>query len=231
MLTQIIEKIKAIQKENSKKKKGVMEESKKEIDELKGFEKEVEQERLLVGLINLTEKILRNVDEETSAKIVEEQDLIKQIFQEFLFASFYQHQEDGGQKVKMIQYKGSNKSRKKQKKQSTGSREAAYKLLIQLVGKSSDAMANFLEGNLIPLIDKVNKPDRWNYQPPGQGDRGQAYVGLKNLGCICYMNSMLQQFFMVPCFRYNMLCVDDNEPPKMVKYKGEEYDDNTLHQL
>lgn len=28
-----------------------------------------------------------------------------------------------------------------------------------------------------------------------------GYVGLKNLGCICYMNAMIQQFFMTPTFR------------------------------
>ena len=55
------------------------------------IEKAAEQDRLLVGLINLTEKILRNVDEETRSKIIEEQDLVKQIFQEFLFASYYQN--------------------------------------------------------------------------------------------------------------------------------------------
>ena len=67
--------------------------------------------------------------------------------------------------------------------------------------------------------------------PAGKSTDNQLYVGIRNLGCICYMNSMLQQFFMVPCFRYNMLCVNDNQPLNMVKYKGEEYDDNTLHQL
>jgi ubiquitin carboxyl-terminal hydrolase 34 len=45
------------------------------------------------------------------------------------------------------------------------------------------------------------------------------------------MNSMMQQFFMVPAFRYNMLCVDDGVKSEMVKYKGEEYDDNMLHQM
>ena len=77
LLTQIIEKIKEIQTENKAKKlKSVDEEATAEHDENKD-EMAQDQERLLVGLINLTEKILHNVDEATSQKIIEENDLTK----------------------------------------------------------------------------------------------------------------------------------------------------------
>jgi len=59
----------------------------------------------------------------------------------------------------------------------------------------------------------------------------QKYVGLRNLGCICYMNAMMQQFFMIPSFRYNLLCVDDKKEEDMKEYKGNKVDDNVLHQL
>ena len=45
------------------------------------------------------------------------------------------------------------------------------------------------------------------------------------------MNSMLQQFFMIPAFRYNLLCVDDGTPEELKKYKEEMIDDNMLHQI
>ena len=69
--------------------------------------------------------------------------------------------------------------------------------------------------------------------PPGQKQSGseQDYVGLVNLGCICYMNSMMQQFFMIPAFRYNLLCVDDGQEENMQPYKQEMYDDNMFHQI
>lgn len=38
-----------------------------------------------------------------------------------------------------------------------------------------------------------------------------GFSGLKNLGCICYMNSMLQQLFNVPSFRYSLMATDDRQ--------------------
>ena len=35
----------------------------------------------------------------------------------------------------------------------------------------------------------------------------QGYVGIKNLGCICYMNSLNQQLFMIPGFRNDVLSI------------------------
>jgi hypothetical protein len=40
---------------------------------------------------------------------------------------------------------------------------------------------------------------------------------------------MLQQFFMIPAFRYNLLCVDDGVKDNIVEYKHETIDDNMLH--
>jgi ubiquitin carboxyl-terminal hydrolase 34 len=36
---------------------------------------------------------------------------------------------------------------------------------------------------------------------------------------------------MIPAFRYNLLCVDDQLPEDIQQYKGENVDDNMLHQL
>jgi ubiquitin carboxyl-terminal hydrolase 34 len=37
-----------------------------------------------------------------------------------------------------------------------------------------------------------------------------GFVGLKNLGNTCYINSMIQQMFMNRNFRYSILRADDN---------------------
>lgn len=110
-------------------------------------------------------------------------------------------------------------------------RKAAYSLLNDLIKKSAGIMNLFIQNQLQPLMEMIKKPKTYNYTPPSSTERAQKYVGIQNLGCICYMNSMMQQFFMVPSFRYNLLCVDDGMPENNVEYKQETVDDNMLHQL
>ena len=92
-------------------------------------------------------------------------------------------------------------------------------------------MNAFLEKSMVPLMKLIKRHDGWNYTPPGGSEKSQKFVGLRNLSCICYMISILQQFFMIPAFRYNLLCVDDKVPENLVEYKGNTIDDNVLHQL
>lgn len=47
------------------------------------------------------------------------------------------------------------------------------------------------------------------------GDRSDTgYVGIRNLGCICYMNSLIQQLYMMPNLRAGLLAIEDQEPNK-----------------
>lgn len=58
-----------------------------------------------------------------------------------------------------------------------------------------------------------------------------GFAGLKNLGNICYINSMMQQLFMNKTFRYLILRINDYEPEDLAIYKEKLYDDNILHQF
>ena len=62
-----------------------------------------------------------------------------------------------------------------------------------------------------------------------------GYVGLKNLGSICYLNSTLQQFYMIPTLRYIILKLNDKVEITIKdfdKFKSDEQiDDNMFHQL
>lgn len=56
----------------------------------------------------------------------------------------------------------------------------------------------------------------WEYLPPINARPYRGFCGLKNAGATCYMNSVLQQLFMVPSIRTGILkasgaCNDPNE--------------------
>ena len=110
-------------------------------------------------------------------------------------------------------------------------RKSAFKAVNEyLTYLEPHEMLEFLEGSIIPLIKDVERPKKWRHLPSSRGRVGE-YVGIVNLGCICYMISMLQQFFMVPQFRWQLLKAVDDSPEDLVEYKGDMIDDNLLRQL
>ena len=58
----------------------------------------------------------------------------------------------------------------------------------------------------------------------------KCFVGLKNLGSTCYMNSVIQVLFSVPEFKDFILSLPKPEI-EMSKVNGKEIYDNTLFQL
>lgn len=86
LLSQIIDKIRA------DKAKVIHEQFGGEIDETVIAEQAVEKERLMIGLVQLTGKIIAKVDKALSEKIVQDKDLINEIFKEFLFSSVFSNQ-------------------------------------------------------------------------------------------------------------------------------------------
>lgn len=91
-------------------------------------------------------------------------------------------------------------------------------------------MGEYLREYVLPLVKDVDRPKKWKHQPSSKG-RVNGHCGLVNLGCICYMISMLQQFYLVPQFRYQLLKAEDNRPEKVEEWRGEMIDDNLLKQL
>ena len=112
------------------------------------------------------------------------------------------------------------------------SRAVAYKLLGTLC-RGHERNLSILLDDLAVLMGKIPIANTWNYSPASDSRSFWGYVGIKNLGCICYMNSMLQQFYMTPTFRYAVMMADDKKEPNLVPKDNGKYmvDDNVLHQL
>ena len=95
---------------------------------------------------------------------------------------------------------------------SVASRGAALRLLAVLARDCLDNLSTVLAyikdfGRRASW--RTNKASDWAITHLDDEKSSTGYVGLKNLGCICYMISLFQQLFMVPGFRADILAVDD----------------------
>ncbi|CAD8179644.1 unnamed protein product [Paramecium octaurelia] len=112
---------------------------------------------------------------------------------------------------------------------SAESRKVAFNLLNKLAEQQN---MNIIIANLQLLSQKIPNLNRWNYIPTSEIRSTLGYCGIKNLRCICYMNAMLQQFYMIKPFRYGILQANDQkEVDLQISKTGFTYDDNVLHQL
>lgn len=82
---------------------------------------------------------------------------------------------------------------------------AACDLLVSL---STNCVANMklLVTTLLEMFCYDMEPlQEWEYLPPVGPRLQRGFCGLKNAGATCYMNSVLQQLFMVPLIRDGIL--------------------------
>jgi uncharacterized UBP type Zn finger protein len=56
---------------------------------------------------------------------------------------------------------------------------------------------------------RTNKDSDWQIRLYDDEKSSTGRVGIKNLACICYMNSLNQQLFMIPGFRNDILSIHD----------------------
>ena len=96
---------------------------------------------------------------------------------------------------------------------STDSREAAYDLLFTLCMDVPENIKALLK-ILVPLhrcgMWRTKREADWGIAPVSVEKSDTGYVGLLNLGATCYMNSLIQQLFMIPSFRLDILAIEDS---------------------
>ncbi len=92
--------------------------------------------------------------------------------------------------------------------------DLVFRIIKEAFSKSNEVLNSFLD-NLTQIMKggswRSNKKNSWDYNPILKQKSLTGYVGLKNLGCTCYMNSVLQQLYMIPNFRKAIIEIETED--------------------
>lgn len=187
---------------------------------------------VFIGYLKILTKIVEN-DETMKTEISEKYNLIQILLTKVLFK---QNSEELTDKLNRIEFVNPDSfdDNKSNRNSNQTVRTTCYNFLLCMLRNSINNFEKFFSAN---VLDEQKEDKQSNtiatsrYKMSYYNDlkKSEGHVGLRNLGCICYMNSTLQQFFMVPSLRYNILNVDDNVEPDTSN--GYNIDDNTFHQV
>jgi len=108
-------------------------------------------------------------------------------------------------------------------------RQAGFNLLVALCSGNADntkALAELLIPLHFQIHENGDKPYSWEFEPAwkSDADEREGYCGLVNCGNTCYINAALQQIFMQPKLRENILSITDyaHPNPSRPKWEGDE---------
>lgn len=153
-------------------------------------------EDLLEGHLCLTKELMFYFNADLKSQLT---DFIMEILDEFLFPASRQYLQLY-QSDQMINFDAAPPVCR-----SPHTITAACDLLIALCQNSIPNM-KLIVNNLVNMICTHSEPLReWEYLPPINARPFKGFCGLKNAGATCYMNSVLQQLFMVPSIRVGIL--------------------------
>ncbi|TMW55399.1 hypothetical protein Poli38472_013290 [Pythium oligandrum] len=144
----------------------------------------------------------------------QDEEIIQEIYSECLFT--------GGEEGNDPSERSAQYYLKQPKCRSDSCRKVAFELLKELVGDNADGLRYLLlqmgkSHSLIPppevpgrnanaaIVTSKKKRTKSKETLQHATLERAKYVGLKNLGCTCYMNSTIQAFFMMPRVRRQIL--------------------------
>jgi ubiquitin carboxyl-terminal hydrolase 9/24 len=75
---------------------------------------------------------------------------------------------------------------------------------------------------VVPISEREEALTEWDFMPPVGPRPTHGFVGLKNAGATCYMNSVLQQLYMVESIRVGLLAAEGAATDINEDFSGEE---------
>jgi ubiquitin carboxyl-terminal hydrolase 9/24 len=75
---------------------------------------------------------------------------------------------------------------------------------------------------MVPISEREEALTEWDFMPPVGPRPTHGFVGLKNAGATCYMNSVLQQLYMVENIRVGLLAAEGAATDINEDFSGEE---------
>lgn len=79
-----------------------------------------------------------------------------------------------------------------------------------------------------PLLLGCETLTEWEYLPPVGPRPNKGFVGLKNAGATCYMNSVIQQLYMIPSIRNGILAIEGTGTDVDDDMSGDEKQENEV---
>lgn len=163
-----------------------------------------EQDEVLYGIFNLLRAFLRKRND-VRANMAQKDEMLHYLLHDCLF-----HKETNRSLV-------SKDTNMPPKCKSRNTRYACLSLVRELTIENQvglrtlvDYMRETIYSSNVSTSWRTQRPADWNIAVNDKQERSATgYVGLKNIGCICYMNSIMQQLFMITPFRKAMLEVED----------------------